>query len=740
MPDFSAFGPSIECLSKGLELVNHVFMEFEKGNGGFRELDIKVNDTGWGHERLVWFSNGGETSYDIVFAPVVRWMKKQAGIKETGLFSRYAALAGGLDFEERDVGRVKRDIAKKLGVEVSEIERELAPLQGLYAIADHAKSLLFAVTDGAIPSNVGGGYNLRVILRRALSFIREFSFGFDLVKIAELHARHLKKMFPELKEGLELFPGIMDAEKERYDKSLARASAVVEREVEKGIDEKALIRLYTSHGISPEAVKKAAERRGKKIRIPEDFYLRVTEYHMKGRKEKETYEGRLGVDVSSVRPTEKLYYRDPYLREMDATVLASFRIGGSWWVALDRTVFYPEGGGQPPDWGVLVFGGKDIPVKDVQKIGSVVLHKTGSGLPAGGKVRGKIDWNRRAILMKMHDATHILAGAARKVLGKGAWQAGAQKGVRHSRLDITHFRPFSGGELERIERLANSVVKKNLKITAKFMPRKEAEGRYGFVLYQGGASPGREVRVVEIKGHDVEACGGTHGGRTGEVGLIKIIKSERIQDGVNRIEFTAGEAALEFVDEMDALYRKVADAFRKNGIPLHGEESDKVKSLHEAASVFSVDVRQLPATVEKFLNETGSRGKIKGKGLAGLSASLFSVWKRDRKAREKLEREEAGRKARELLKKSAKGMIFEVIPGSRKELIRVAGEITRLEPGISVVLANPAGDIVGMSREMDMGKKIKEICSRAGGSGGGRGELGQGKVQLSKLLKIMHTL
>lgn len=741
MPDYSQFGPSLETVAMGLELVNSVFSQFTKDGNGFKELPVKVIDVGWGLERLAWFSQGTATGYDAVFGPVVKWMKKQAGVKETEIFGKYSVIAGRLDFDEvQDIKKVKEQLANELGITVGGLNEMVEPLQALYSIADHTKTLLFAITDGGIISNVGGGYNLRVILRRALSFIKEFDFDFDLMKIAELHAKHLKKMFPELREGVGLMERIIGVEKEQYEKSFSKAAGLVVRELEKGIEEKELIVLYTSHGVTPELVEKIAVQEGKEFHIPEDFYQKVMEHHLGGKKEKETYEGELEVDVSSLPPTQLLFYQDPYQKEMEARVVGSFDVRGEVWVALDRTVFYPEGGGQPADRGVFIVNGKEMGVSDVQKIGGVVLHKTERRVQKGATVTGKIDWERRDILIKMHDATHIVAGACRKVLGRGAWQAGAQKGLQVSRLDVTHFRPFSQEELERIESLANEIVKKNVKITATFLPRGEAEGKYGFVLYQGGASPGKEVRVVEISGHDVEACGGTHAYATGTVGRIKIVKAERIQDGVNRLVFTCGEAAVKYEEGVKNLYKDVVEVFRKGGVaalPSLKDVSDVSGALLKAADVFSVGVKQLPKTAERFLKEIEKKDTVEGSTLSDISGAIFIQWKEERKEKEQRGREEAARKAEALLKKIKNHQIFEIIAGERKELIQIASDIIAQQPEVTVILANQGGEIIGMSKTKDMGLLIKELCQKAGGSGGGREGLGQGKVQISKIVKLM---
>ncbi|MEE9406219.1 MAG: alanine--tRNA ligase-related protein, partial [Candidatus Aenigmarchaeota archaeon] len=287
MGDFSAFGPCVETFSCGNELVNSVFMQYTRSGDQAKELARKVIDVGWGHERLAWFSNGTATTYDVAFGPVIKWMKKQTGFKDSGVFDKYSMLSGSLNLDEvQDITAEKMRIAKMLGIEPEKLREIIEPMQALYAIADHTKSLLFAITDGSIPSNVGGGYNLRVILRRALSFINEFKFDLDMQKIAEMHAKHLKPMFPELKEGSESLSDILGLEKERHEKSIERGKALVLKELKRGkIGTGALKTLYTSHGVSPETVEKIAKTEGIEFEVPEDFYVRLTDEHSSGEKE-----------------------------------------------------------------------------------------------------------------------------------------------------------------------------------------------------------------------------------------------------------------------------------------------------------------------------------------------------------------------------------------------------------------------------------------------------------------------
>ncbi|MCX6814207.1 MAG: alanine--tRNA ligase [Candidatus Aenigmarchaeota archaeon] len=768
MPDFSAFGPCMETFSKGLELVNSVFMQFTKKGQSYVELPEKVIDVGWGHERLVWFSNGTHTGYDAVFEPVIKWMKAKSGLKETELFDRYSVMAGSLNFDEiKDARKIREDIAKKLGVSVKQLNDIIEPMQALYAIADHVKTLLFAISDGGIPSNVGGGYNLRVLLRRALSFIKEFGFQFTLDEIAEFHSKHLKPIFPELREGLPSLSKILEIEKVRYEKTLEKAAQLIQKEAKRGrIDDETMIRLYTSNGITPELIEKVAKSENLEIQIPEDFYSILTSQHMTGKKEEEE---EMKMDVSGIKKTEAIFYEKPYQVDFRAKVLKASRTNKGMWLVLDKTCFYPEGGGQPGDRGFLKSNGKRIEVSDTQKIGEVIMHKVSSPIKPGTFVEGAIDWDRRYQLMKMHTATHILGGAARNVLGKHIWQAGAKKGLESSRIDFTHYQPFTQEETERIEKKANEIVKRNLKVNMQFMPRSEAESKYGFVLYQGGASPGKMVRVVNVsEGFDAEACAGTHVQNAGEIEIIKIIRADRIQDGINRIEFTCSKKASVFEKGQESLFKeavekiKAIDVLKDSASDLSAENVQR--EIQSAAEIFSVDSNMLPKTIERFSREIRENqeeiNKLRerlgtrkiylwqeegikiilskpGKTLPALCQTIFSIWKEQSKITERLRADLAKAEGKKLIGKAKENQIFEIIPAERKMLIEIANEIISLKPSLTVILANQAGEIVCMSKSKNSGQLVKEICQKAGGSGGGSPQLGQGKLELSKLLKIM---
>jgi alanyl-tRNA synthetase len=768
MPDLSAFGPSMETLSRGLELVNSVFMQFTRSGPSFRELPNKVIDVGWGHERLVWFTQGTNTGYDAVFGPVTEWLIKRTGLRESGLLERYASLAGSLDIEETaNIRKPRERIARELGVSARELTEVVEPSQALYAIADHTKTLLFAITDGGIPSNVGGGYNLRVLLRRMFSFIREFGFDIDPGRVAELHVKHLHPIFPELSGGLDNFAKIMDIERERYEKSLEKAGLLIQRELKSGkpIDTRTMARLYTSNGITPELVERIAKDQGLDFSVPEDFYSSLTRGHMAG--EKERTDKVLKVDVSGISKTRTLFYEKPYKREFEAKVLA--RLDD--WIVLDRTLFYPEGGGQPHDRGILWVGTREFQVLDVQKIEDVILHRVDrpEGISKGHSVKGKIDWERRFTLMKMHTCTHIIAGAARRVLGPHIWQAGAGKGLESARIDLTHYKPFTQEELGEIERLANDVIKKDMPVKSEFMPRGEAEKSYGFTLYQGGASPGKTVRVVNTaNGFDVEACGGSHLERTGEAELVKIIRTERIQDGVNRLVYTCGKPAFSYIRDQEKIAREVIHIL--SGTPLAARAVQAIKSegditsdIHAAAAALSVEPRIVARTFERFMGEINQEHEQLNRirttlelrtkpleeetfflnqprrpsSLKELAETVFGIWKEQKKVLQGLTEQAARSRATKLVAKAREERILSVVPGERKTMIEIANQVLRISPNLTVILANQAGDIISMSRTRDASKALKEILDKTGGSGGGNKELAQGRLELSKLIKLL---
>ncbi len=570
-----AYGPSLETLSHGLELVNSVFMQYETTDAGSRELPLKVIDVGWGHERLTWFTQGTPTGYDAVFGPVIEKMKKEAAINyDLDFFLRYARLSGSLNMDEAgDMETVRATVAKNMGVSPAELLERIEPLEALYAICDHARTLGFAITDGALPSNVGGGYNLRVLVRRALGFIDEFGFPFRLADIVAQHAEYLRPIYPELVEHTADVNAILDVEEKRYKETSGRLKKTISSMLERGAkftDEK-LVELYDSHGITPELIHEEAGKRGVSVSIPSDFYSKVTGKHMAEQKAHEGEATKTKLSVDGLPPTEQLYY-DGGNRTFNAKVL---KIIDGRHVILERSAFYPRGGGQENDTGTI--NGRRV--YDVQKVEGVIVHSVENpDFSEGATVRGEIELPRREQLTRHHTATHIVNMAARSVLGSWVWQHGASKSVDKARLDITHHSALSESEIAKIEKLANETVSRNIPVTSQMLPKSEAEKKYGFRIYQGGVVPERELRIVSIGDLDHEACGGTHCTSTGAVGSIVITGTKRIQDGIVRLEYCSGPAAIAYLEE-------------------------KEKFLEESAKLLGVNWEDMPKAVEALFKK-----------------------------------------------------------------------------------------------------------------------------------------
>ena len=561
-------GPDLETVVRGLELATLVFMKFKVVDGRFVELPIRTVDTGYGIERFTWMSQGSVSAFHAVYGPLLEEVADIVGVElpepealiEPARHSSLMIVRKGFKLSE-----ARERVARAIGMDASELERLLKPIEALFAILDHTKCLVLMLADGVVPSNVREGYLARLVLRRTYRLLRLLGAEEALLDVVEAQVRYWRRDYERIGEAEDYIMEMAALEGERYRQTIGRGVGLVKRmarELKKAglkrLPEEKVIELYDSHGVPPEITEEVARSEGLEVEIPDDFYARVAERHVSPPlKAEEGLEG-LEEALSGLPPTEPIYYEDAYVREFEARVLRT--IGGRF-VVLDKTAFYPEGGGQPADCGELRHEQGSCRVVDVKKVGRIVVHVVeGQVPPKGAVVKGLIDWERRHDLMRAHTATHIILGAARRVLGQHVWQAGAQKGVEQSRLDITHYKHLSLEELHAIERLANGVVRADLPVRTAWMPRNEAEARYGFRLYQGGAVPGREIRVVEIPGWDVEACGGTHCARTGEIGLIKLLRAERIQDGVERLVFAVGEHALRVAQEQEKALSSVARA------------------------------------------------------------------------------------------------------------------------------------------------------------------------------------
>ncbi len=562
-------GPCMEFFSRGCEIGNQVYMMYEQTEGGVRDLNIKVLDMGMGMERNAWFSQGVNTVYDATFPTVLKKLLERTKFKyNKRVIEKFVPQAGNLNIDEvDDIGKAWDKVARLVGTSSDELKATVLPLAGIYSVTEHSRSLLILLADGALPSNSGQAYNIRAMYRRAFGFIRKYNWDLDINEICAWHAKDLKKLFPELEENIDDVHKILDVEKKKYYSTIERSSILIEKIIAKGpVDLKEMVQLYDEKGITPEILAQEARKKGITLEVPENFYLKVAELHEKKENLSATKK-EIILDLKGVPETKALYFED-YLKD---TAMGKVVFVKDNYVILDRTIAYPTSGGQLHDVGFL----NDTPLLEVFKQGNVIVHKIAKGnFKVGDKVTIKIDKERRQQLAQHHTATHVVNAAARNVLGNHVNQAGAFKEVDKARIDLTHYSALTEEELKKIEDRANLIIDKKVKVEKSFMPRDEAEKKFGMTIYQGGAVPGKLLRIVNIKGVDVECCGGTHLDNTSEIGRIKLIRSSKISDSVVRIEYVAGNKAIEESSKEKTILDKTAKLLgcEINQIPGRAEE------------------------------------------------------------------------------------------------------------------------------------------------------------------------
>jgi len=692
-------GPAFEVIYRGVELATLVFMQMELDPDGEYEMpdgnrysmmDTYVVDTGYGLERWAWMSQGTSTIYEAIYPEMIAFLKDNAGIEyteeERDLVHRASKLAGHMDIDEaEDMETARGTIADELGVSRDRLEELMEPLEDVYAIADHARTLAYMLGDGIVPSNVSTGYLARMVLRRTKRLCDNVGVDAPLDELVDMEAERLGY------ENRDTIRAMVRSEVEKYAETLDRGGRrvrqIAREYAEKGepIPASELIELYDSHGIQPEMVEDIAEEVGVDVDRPEDFYGLVAERHEGGQafeEEGETEDERF----EDLPETDRLYYEDQEGLSFEAVVLDVFEREDGYDVVLDQTMFYPEGGGQPADTGTLSSDEATVDVSDVRINDGVIRHRTDGDPGKGEIVRGQVEGHRRRQLMRNHTATHVIIDAARKVLGDHIRQAGAQKGVESSRIDLHHYDRISREEIREIERVANETVMDNVGVEQSWPDRHEAEEQYGFDLYQGGIPTGEQIRVIEVA-DDVQACGGTHVSRTGDIGAIKVRSTERVQDGVERIVFAAGEAAIEATQETE-------------------------DALYEAAAVLDVNPDEVPETAARFFEEWKDRGKR----IESLKEELAEV------------RAAGGEDAEEIEVGDVTAVIRR-LDGDMDELRATAnalvdeGKIAVLgsgHDGAQFVVAVPEG------ADVNAGEVVGELARKVGGGGGGPPDFAQG--------------
>ncbi|MEA3203260.1 MAG: alanyl-tRNA synthetase [Thermoplasmata archaeon] len=713
-------GPAVEVFAGGLEVATLVFMCLEEVDPArvpageptyvikgetYRRMPMRIIDTGWGLERLAWASTGTPTAYDTVFPDTLGQLKALAttpvrdDAKAQRIIAEHARVQGILNL---DIGQkldgLREEVVKRLAkhgihTDVAELNDIMGPVESVYALADHLRCLSFMVGDGIVPSNVKAGYLMRLVTRRALRFMEVLGIATPLGDLLASNMERMLAEFPEFKAAIPRAREIMALETERYVDSRDKGLRLVQRTLQKkpNLTTDDLVDLYDSHGLGPNQVAEAAAQMGITVLVPDDFDMVVAARHGKAAKAKEK-----GLHLP-VPATELLYYKEQDKRTFTAKVLWSGTVEGKPAVALDKTCFFAETGGQPGDKGVLrLLDGTAIAVAVTTKDGQHALHHGGAAIPVNATVHGEVDWGHRMDCTRSHTATHIMNASVRKVLGPHSWQAGTQKYPDCARVDMTHYRRPSRPELHAIEQLANQVVLEGRKVSRTWFKREEAEAKYGLTLLQGGIPKGRDVRVVMVHGlvvdgledkefFDVEYCGGTHCHTTAEVGPVKLWRTERVQDGVERFEYSAGTYAVQRWQAEEDLLRATGEAME-------------------------VAPSEAPNAAKRF----------------------FGEWKEQRKQLETLNARLA-----ELESKAAAGsaevvggikLIASILPAAAlqktaQEMAAQPGTVALLgatDGGVRLVFARSA-DVA-----IDMGALLREVIPMVGGRGGGKPDFAQG--------------
>ncbi len=719
-------GPDVECICRGLEVGTLVFMQYKVVGDDFVELPIRTVDTGYGIDRFTWISQGVPSLFQAIYGNLLDKVMTMAGITniDNDFLNRVAKFSGLVSVDKRANRLVARKRVSELtGIDLTTLDKELIPIENAWAVTDHTKTLSFMLSEGVVPSNIQEGYLARLLFRRVYRLMRTLNMETTkLYDIIDMQTNYWGKDFPRIKEMQDEIIEMLKVEEEKFVETLKRGEGMVKRIAAdlktKGTGKlpmDTLTELYDSHGLPPEIVKQAAEKEGVEVEVPENFYALIANRHMQAPKpveeEESKVEATLAKVVEQLPATEMLYYTDVYQKEFKAKVL---KIINDTYIVLDKTCLYPEGGGQPTDQGWIISDEKKFEVVDVQKIGKVIVHKlkNPATLMEGNIVHGVLDWDRRYSLMKAHTVTHLINGAARRVLGEHVWQSGTQKGLETSRLDISHYRRLSQEEIHKIETLANQAIGANMKVETTWLPRNEAESRYGFRLYQGGAVPGKDIRVVKTGDWDVEACAGTHLGHTSEVGFVKIVYTERVQDGVERLGYAIGLKALKAVQNQEDLLLKVSEALTAPIDKLDKTAEKVIKELKEA----NVEKRRLIkeiAAKESLVGQTQDcQDTLKIDGITLIKRNFGEIIEIDRMLKT----------ASEIIKHDeATVTIFYGSDAKTCKLMVMAGEIA-VKKGVN------AGNIV------------KEAAPVFGGGGGGRPSFAQGGgTKPEKLAEAVET-
>lgn len=652
---------------KCIEIWNLVFIQYNRDETGtLHELPAKHVDTGMGFERVCAVLQKKNSNYDTdVFTPIISAIEKLSGIKY-------------------DVSLPADD---KSNSGISNISMRV--------IADHLRTLTFAIADGATPGNEGRGYVLRRLLRRASRYARKLNLNEPfLYKLVNVVVQNFAHVFPEIKTNKSQIEKIIKAEEESFNATLDRGIELFENLVNKlksqnkniisGDD---VFKLYDTYGFPVDLTAVMAREQGFTI-DEQKFNELMNEQRERARKSTRdkqtattiTIDSLDNFEITSTQPTQFTGYEE---LKTEATIIGLKNSVDQSFVILDKTPFYVEAGGQVDDTGNIFIGDTHLPVIALKKINNQTIHILDNSanvkLEPGMNVIASVDEKRRWDIMRNHSVTHFLHRALRTILGQHVQQSGSYVGPDHLRFDFSHYEKVKEEELDAIESLVNEKLRENLPMTHhRDTPFDEAK-KMGALMFFGDKY-GEKVNVVQFGDFTMEFCGGTHVKNSSQVGLFKIVSESSIASGVRRIEAVTGAGVEKYIREQQT---KI-----ENGELRINELLDEKKKLEKELAELKLKEKLggIDSIVSTPININGI-DVFKGKVSASNMDELKSM----------------GDELREKIK-SGVGLL-----------------ISQIEDKVGIV-AVVSDDLI-KDKKFSAGNIVKEVAKIVGGSGGGRPHL-----------------
>ena len=541
-------GPGCHC-GKYTELGNDVFMQYEKHqDGSLTPLKQKNVDTGWGLERILAFLNGTRDVYQIdLFAPVIAYVEKVSGTK---------------------------------------YEQDEKLTRSMRILADHIRTSVMLIGDEAklLPSNVGAGYVLRRLIRRAVRHGRVLNLKVDdLLRIAEIYIDDIyAESYPLLKANKEFVITELKKEINRFESTVENGMKefrkILEQKKKAGsaeIDGKSAFYLYDTFGFPIELTVELAQEEG--LKVDEAGFAEAMEEQKQKARDNQNFSAKLSTENAGLYESLDASVVSEFVGydTLDAeSSIAAINTGSEWKDSLNegeegtvitfKTPFYATMGGQKGDFGVIRTKQGVFDVLDTIKLpGGRIGHigKVVSGLiTAGESASLSVSALNRGNTCKNHTATHLLQEALREVLGDHVEQSGSYQDGERTRFDFSHGQAMTAEEIRKVEEIVNDKIAEDLTVETKIMSLDEAKKTGAMALF--GEKYGDTVRVVMVGDFSKELCGGTHVGHTGEIGSFKILSESGVAAGIRRIEAITGRNVTAYYQDMEEKLNAVAVALK----------------------------------------------------------------------------------------------------------------------------------------------------------------------------------